>query len=240
MYLSSRSLSSGYIDDTVFFELEEVEGEKYLNTYDLVRVNEDGSLVYLGRANRYFINNDGVRFDAGLIERGISAEPGIEACGLVPEYNKGLHDTVPILYVTPTVQGRRGVDRVRKALISVFIHDDLFKDSNLPAQCVIAEDLPVNNSGKVDVHKILSDRVEGEKYRIDPIKRDGKLVDIRLVNTAFLQYFDEAGVPEELQEDNDKRVRVYVRGSQGPNRRDGDEEDFSLFDMIGDVVSWLF
>ena len=55
LYLNSPSVSSGKIDDTVFFELEEVDGEKYLCTYDLVTVNEDGSLTCCGRANRYFV-----------------------------------------------------------------------------------------------------------------------------------------------------------------------------------------
>ena len=84
MFMNTPSVSCGRIDDNVIFELEEIDGEKYLNTYDVVTVGEDGALFYTGRMNKFFVNNQGVRFDAGLVERAVSAQPGIESCGMVP------------------------------------------------------------------------------------------------------------------------------------------------------------
>ena len=49
--------------------IEEEDGKRWLNTFDLVDVNEDGSLTYVGRMNKFFINNEGVRFDAIHIDR---------------------------------------------------------------------------------------------------------------------------------------------------------------------------
>ena len=69
----TSSVSCGRIDDNEIFELEEIDGEKYLNTYDVVTVGEDGALFYTGRMNKFFVNNQGVRFDAGLVESAVSA-----------------------------------------------------------------------------------------------------------------------------------------------------------------------
>ena len=35
--------------------------------------------------------------DAGLVETALISRPGIEACGLVPYFNKLVHDTLPVL-----------------------------------------------------------------------------------------------------------------------------------------------
>ena len=152
LFLSTPSLSSGRIDDRVFFTLDEIDGEKYLNTYDLVTVNEDGSLTCIGRANKYFVNNEGVRFDAGLVETAVSAQPGIISCGLAPFYDKALHDTVPVLYVHAEGNHAAAIRTTRQALINVFIKDNKIVETNLPGQCVITNHIPLTTTGKVDVY----------------------------------------------------------------------------------------
>lgn len=180
LFLSTPSLSSGKIDGRVFFTLDEIDGETYLNTYDLVTLNDDGSLTSAGRANKYFINNDGMRFDAGLVETAVSAQPGIEACGFAPVYDKELHDTVPVLYVSTAGNSADSVSTVRRALGNVFLKDSRFADSNLPVQCVITEEIPFTATGKVDTHRISGDGVNGARYKVKPIRKKGRLVEILL------------------------------------------------------------
>ena len=202
LYLNSPSVSCGKIDDTVFFELEEIDGEDYLCTYDLVTVNEDGSLTCCGRANRFFINNEGIRFDAGIVETSIGAQPDIESCAIVPAYDKMLHDTMPVLYVKTVPKGPLAEKAVHQALYNVFVRDGKYAESNLPSQCVIAEKLPFNGSGKVSIYEIQQNGVTGGRhYRIDPIRIDGKLVDVKLMPVAKEFAFGNYGVPEELMQD---------------------------------------
>ncbi|MBQ7424799.1 MAG: AMP-binding protein, partial [Lachnospiraceae bacterium] len=99
LLLNSPTMSTGKLGDTVFFKLENVDGADYFNTNDLVRINDDGSLTCIGRSNQFFVNNAGVRFDAGLVQTAITSQPGVRACGLAPEFHKTLHDNIPVLYV---------------------------------------------------------------------------------------------------------------------------------------------
>ncbi|MDO5133382.1 MAG: AMP-binding protein [Eubacteriales bacterium] len=180
LLISSPSVSSGAFNGTTFFELEEIDGEKYYNTYDLVTVNEDGSISCIGRMNKYFVNNEGIRFDAGLVEAAVGAEPNIETCGLAPVYDKMLHDTVPVLYVRTAAGAGRDVEVVRKALCNVFIRDNKLEETNMPEQCVITKNIPCSASGKVDVVRISKGEVSGRKYRIKPVRRGGRVVDLIL------------------------------------------------------------
>ena len=210
LFLSSPSVSSGKIDDKVFFTLDEINGEEYLNTYDLVTVNEDGSLSCIGRANKYFVNNEGVRFDAGLVETAVSAQPGIISCGLAPAYEKTIHDTIPVLYVHAEGNPAAAMRTVRQALLNVFIKENRIVETNLPGQCVITDHIPMTLTGKVDVHAIIKEGVKGPVYMVTPIRRQGKLFDIGLVpvpkkadNLAVL-----SGMPDELHFGKDLRQAV--------------------------------
>ena len=202
LLLSSPTMSSGKLDDTVFFELDKINGKNYFNSHDLVRVNEDGSLTCIGRSNHYFVNNAGVRFDAGLIETAVTSQPGVRACGLAPEFHKMLHDNVPVLYVEMTDTGVGKLATLHKALVQVFIKDELISDTNLPSQCVFVERMPLNSSGKVDAKKLASGTVKGDRFSVKPVTVEGKLLDILLVPAAEGELATMgAGIPQELEGD---------------------------------------
>lgn len=181
LYLSSPSLSSGRLDGELLFELDEIDGEKYLNTHDLFRVREDGALYYLGRENRFFVNQQGVRFNAGLVERAVSAQKGIKGCGVAPVMNKKIHDTEPVLYAETDRPGTGGYRVVARALEQAYITDGLIEKSALPARCVLTDAIPRNMTGKVDVHKILDGRVYGLSYKVEGVYENEKLKEIKLI-----------------------------------------------------------
>ncbi len=201
LYLSSSTMSSGRLEDTVFFELEKVDGEEYFNTNDLVRVNGDGSLTCIGRSNQFFVNNAGVRFDAGLVENAMTAQPGIAACGVVPEFHKMLHDNVPTLYVE-TSNGRNEPGVVRGALIQVFIKDGKLADTNLPSMVVLVDSIPRNSGGKVDTKRLSSGMVEGKRYNVKHVKLNDRIEDILLLPAPEGESATTSGgLPEELEND---------------------------------------
>lgn len=199
--ISAPTMSSGKLDDTVIFELEKIDGEDYFNSNDLMRVNEDGSLTCIGRSNKLFVNNAGIRFDVGLVENAVAAQPGIAACGIAPEFHKILHDNVPVLYVE-TSSGADGLSTLRKALMQVFITDGKLADTNLPSQCVLTDHIPLNSGGKVDSRRLASGSVEGERYNVKHISLNGKINDIILLPVPKEESGGlSGGIPEELEDD---------------------------------------
>lgn len=202
LYIHSDSITSGKIDDNVFYEIEDIDGVPYICTYDVVHVNEDGSLSCRGRANRYFVNNDGVRFDAGIVETMIQAEPGIEAAAVIPWYDKLVtHDTVPILYVQPVEKDDVAASAkvLTQALVNVFVKNEKEKETNLPMQCIIANDLPRNANGKIDIFRITQEDVPGQRYIIRSQREVGILKDIKLEPVTDLETGIANGeVPKEL------------------------------------------
>jgi len=178
LYISSDSISSGRIGDKVFFETEKIDGRPYICTYDLVSTPGDGSLTYAGRMNRFFVNNEGIEFSAGIIETAVSRQEGIEACAIVPKYDKKSYDTVPVLYVQTDSAGVRAKRIVRNALLQTFGDKEDFDPGRLPKECVITDSIPYNATGKVDVNLITKGYVNGKAYTVEGICRDGRLTGI--------------------------------------------------------------
>lgn len=231
MYLSSPSVSSGRLGDMVLFEPEKVDGDKYLNTYDLVTAGEDGSLYYAGRVDKYFVNNEDVRFESGLLETALSKEEGITACGVAPVFNKVIYDTVPVLYVETKKRGPEAVEAVRKALYNVYVRDDLDSKSSLPSGCVITKEIPFNAAGKVDVSRILKEEVKGRRLVISPVRRDGKLRDVLLAPAGAADNQLMFTVPDEFKKD----ARDHLRTIAGTALDGGCAEGGPL----EDVFKWI-
>ncbi len=203
LYISSDSISEGKIGDESFFEPEMIDGVPYICTNDVVGVNKDGSLRWQGRANRFFVNNEGIRFNAGLVESQVAAEPGIEACAVVPWFDKIMtHDTVPVLYVqTAADRGKEPAAIVKDALMNVFINNGKAEETNLPVQCVMVDQIPHNANGKVDIYKITGGGVTGARYVIRPVKWNGALKDVLLEYDADeSNSVGNGAIPDELSQ----------------------------------------
>lgn len=198
LFISSPSVSSGRIDGRSFFDLRDTCDGMYLNTYDLVDAGADGYLRYAGRMNRYFVNNEGIRFDAGLIEAALSAQPGIESCCITPGYDKTMHDTIPVLNVTVSAGDESPAGVIEEALRAVFIEGGLIRDTNLPGQCRIADRLPMSDTGKPDARRIAGGGVKGRLYCVRPERPDGVLKDIELVPFRDAPGL-RSGLPDELE-----------------------------------------
>lgn len=139
----------------------------------MVRVNEDGSFSYAGRADTYFVNNDGIRFEAGQVETQMSLQRGIDKCAVVPVLDKRIHDTVPILYLVVEKSVRqmdKAAEIVRTALENLYTAGGSLEGTIVPSQFVLVDEIPCNANGKIDIFRITRERLEGTAYDIIPVR----------------------------------------------------------------------
>ena len=183
LYLRSDAMTCGRLDDQVIVKTEMVFGREYVCSNDYVSVDDTGKITYLGRANRYFINNDGIKYEAGRVETEIARQTGIESCGVVPVYVHILHDNIPMLCVQPVAHDGTAPEVIRQALTKVFAVDRTLAPDQLPHRAMIVDELPRNANGKIDVFRIQRGEVSGRQYKIEAIKRRGRISGILLAPT---------------------------------------------------------
>ena len=184
LYLRSDAMTCGTIDGRETVKTEEINGKRYVCSNDVVSIDETGKIWFKGRANRYFINSEGRKYDAGRVENEISRQKDIEGCCVAPVYIKLMHDNFPMLCVKPRCEGYAAAETVRLMLIKVFAIDKALEPDQLPERVLIADELPRNANGKIDLFKISSGEVKGMQYRVQAVRVNDEIKDILFIPIA--------------------------------------------------------
>ena len=206
-YKLSETRSKNELDGTVLFDYTEIDGKLFLCTNDLVRVNEDGSLSFAGRADKYFVNNEGKKFDSGVVDLHMAAHPAVDRCAVVPVMEKRIHDTVPVLYVIPAEKGPGAAEAVRGAFVDVYVKEKKIAPDNLPTQFMLVEEIPLNANGKLDIFRITRERLGGDAYDLIPVFTDGALTDIRTKHVEHVNSMTGGTLPKGME--NNSAYNVF-------------------------------
>ena len=180
LYLSSQSMASPMLDGKEVIKMETINRKPYVCTNDQVRVDKDGRITYLGRANRFFLRDEGRKYESGKVEAEFNRLPYIENCGIVPVFLKRVHESLPMLVVKTLDNAGEPKELILQALKQIFIEEKTLPEDHIPSQVMLAETLPVNASGKVDLFHLNRDKVSGEEYEVEPVYKKGKLSDFKL------------------------------------------------------------
>lgn len=181
LYLSSPSVATLTLDGRGVVPYEIIGRKPYICTNDLARLEPDGKLTFLGRANRFFLNEEGRKYEAGRVETEFARQAGIESCCVAPVYVKTTHDNIPMLCVKLLESGEGAEGLICKALRQVFLVEKSLGMENVPSRVMIAEELPRNGNGKIDLYKIGRGEVEGRVYTVETVRLLGKSMDFKLV-----------------------------------------------------------
>ena len=180
LYLTSPSVAAPQLDGRDVIKVEMIDRKPYVCTNDLVRVDPDGRITYLGRANRFFMRDEGRKYESGRVEAEFSRLEDIESCAIVPVYYKIQHDTIPMLCVAIMDGAGDPKDVVLGALRQVFIDEKTLPEDDIPSRVMLAESLPRNANGKIDLYRLNQGDVSGDVYTVDPVREQDQLSDFNL------------------------------------------------------------
>ena len=156
---------------------------------------------YLGRATRFFLNEEGRKYDSGRVETEFSRLKDIENCAIVPVLHKMHHDTVPMLCVQTVNSAGMPRDVILKALRQVFIEKKLLSEEYIPCQVMLVEKFPLNSNGKIDLYQLGHGKVSGDMYTVEPVRSQEQLSDFRLIPCEAGQTDVIAQILEGMSED---------------------------------------
>lgn len=181
LYLRSDAMTCGCLDGKELVKRETVKGREFICSNDLVQMDADGRITYLGRANRFFLNSNGIKYEAGRVETAFSGQEGIESCGVIAAYSKTTHDNIPMLCVKPLVNDETAEEVIRSAFLKIFVKDRSLSPTNMPLRVLIAEELPRNPNGKLDVCRIGKGDLPGKRYSVETEGPPTAPTDVRFV-----------------------------------------------------------
>ena len=188
LYLTAPSMAAPKLDGKDVIKVEIIDRKPYVCTNDLVRMDPDGRITYLGRANRFFMREEGRKYESGRVETELSRFEDIEGCGIVPVYYKIQHDTIPMLCVKTMDGAGEPKDVVLQVLRRAFIEEKTLPEDDIPSRVMLVEELPRNANGKIDLYQLSQGQVTGDIYTLEPVREQDQLSDFSLT-----PFEDESG-----------------------------------------------
>ncbi len=234
MYLRSDAMTCGELDGKEIVKLEKIAGKKFICTNDYVSMDEDGKITYMGRANRYFINNDGIKYESGRVEAEFSRQQGIESCGIVPVFEKLVHDNLPMLCVKVSAKTVAPVEAVRIALVNLFINEKTLAADQIPDKVMIVKKMPKNVNGKVDIFKLTNGEVSGPRFKVKLVKACGDLKDIVLKPIAVKKDSMMQDVIKSLTKDMMESTSSYNKLNSN-SREENQMKQMNPFDYFNNM-----
>lgn len=234
LYKQSETRPSNMLDGEVLFEYTQIDGMDYICTNDLVRVNEDGSISFAGRADHYFVNNEGREFNAGIVDTNMALQPAIDRCAVVPVMEKRIHDTVPVLWVVPARKGSGAAEAVRKAFVDVYVKEKKIGFDNIPTQFMLVDDIPLNPNGKLDIFRITRERLQGDAYDLIPVMKNGELTDIEMKHKENVNSMTGGTLPEGMENNSAYNIFEFFNMDSDDNGSDS----FKPFRKINPLKPW--
>ena len=102
LYLSGKGVALGYVNreeltQDAFTSLAQLQGERAYKTGDLVRINPENQMEYLGRVDKQ-VKIGGVRIEPGEIESLLARHPGLQMAVVEVQQNQIQHSAQDIQY----------------------------------------------------------------------------------------------------------------------------------------------
>ena len=237
LYLNSPAIATLSLDGKDVVKAEFIDDVPYICTNDLVHVDTDGKINFLGRAGRYFINEDGKNFDAGRVENEFAGMPDIESCCIVPVYIKTTHDNIPMLCVKMNTEMECSKDAFLRILKQIYIDEKKLGADNIPVRVKIVYEMPRNGNGKIDLYKLGSEEVGGFVYTVEVKKKKGLVHNFKLVPyedgpaDMIKEVFD--GLSAELKESLPHNNMIKFKEEQKMGNTNNFFEGFNAMNQMG-------
>ncbi|HCC0380598.1 TPA: amino acid adenylation domain-containing protein [Legionella pneumophila] len=154
LYISGVGLAQGYLNNPVltqasFIDNPYLPGEKMYRTGDIVRWNQEGELLFLGRKDDQ-VKLRGIRIELGEIQHHLLAHPNIHDAVVVCEKVDCLDHRMVVFLIANNKQTKIG-----SAELKSFLKNRL-PDYMIPEHYLWLSAFPIKENGKIDKEKLLS------------------------------------------------------------------------------------
>ena len=170
LVISSGAVSPGILDGKVIVPHKEYNGESYIFTRDIARMDRNGVMTFLSRSDRSITRFDGYKIKPYEVENIIKGYPDVQHCILSPVYDSEKFGNVAIADIVlqdsrvPTREEQ--VKLVEKLIQTQFINNADVSARQIPAWFRFRERLPLTLNSKVDYNALTKEPLTGNEVAV--------------------------------------------------------------------------
>jgi len=170
LIISSKAITPGILDGKVIVPHKEYNGESYIFTRDIARMDRNGVMTFLARSDRSITRFDGYKIKPYEVENTIKAYPDVQYCIISPVYDSEKFGNVAIADIvlqSNMVPPREEQVKIVEQLIQAqFINNSDVSARQIPAWFRFRESLPLTVNSKVNYNALTKEPLSGDEVEV--------------------------------------------------------------------------
>lgn len=171
LIISSGSVTPGILDGNTIVPHKEYDGESYIFTRDIARMDRNGAMTFLSRSDRSITRFDGYKIKPYEVENIIKSYPDIQYCIVSPLYDSQKFGYVSVANVVlrdGIIPPREAQVKLIKELIQkCFISNEMVSARQIPAWFRFRCNLPLTTNSKVNYVALAKEPLQGDEIEVD-------------------------------------------------------------------------
>lgn len=170
LIISSGAVTPGILDGKEIVPHKEYNGESYIFTRDIARMDRNGVMTFLSRSDRSITRFDGYKIKPHEVENIIKRYSEIQYCIISSVYDSEKFGNVAIADIVlqdnsiPTREEQ--VNLVEKLIQNQFINNPDVSARQIPAWFRFRENLPLTVNSKVNYNALAKEPLKGDEVAI--------------------------------------------------------------------------
>lgn len=165
LIISSGVVTLGILDGNVIVPHKEYNGENYIFTRDIARMDRNGVMTFLSRSDRSITRFDGYKIKPYEVENIIKGYPDVQYCIISPVYDSKKFGNVTIadivLQDNNISRREEQVKLVEKLIQMQFINNANVSARQIPVWFRFREKMPLTANSKVDYNALAKEPLTG-------------------------------------------------------------------------------
>lgn len=183
LVVSSPAVTSGMLDNNVIVPHYDLNGNSYIRTRDLVRMNRDGIFMFEARKDRSFTRFDGYKIKPFAIEKVIEENKAVKYCKITSYYSEPNKGLMPIAHIVLNNDAETiGKQEIIKQIIDEqFINNPNMSSRQIPTKWRIRQSMPLTANSKVNFNALLQEGVDGSEVAVDIEETNLSVGEIKII-----------------------------------------------------------
>ena len=167
--ISCPNLTVGKLGDRVVIPKYKMDGNYYIRTKDLVKIDRDGVFYFDDRKDRAFCRVDGYKIKPHEIESVISTNKYIENVKIVSYYDERKNGYMPKCFVILKEEFKNmNLEEVVKDIVyKTIIQNPYMSSRQIPSKFKFVDSFPITKNNKVDFKKMSNEELDGIEVSVD-------------------------------------------------------------------------
>jgi len=170
LIISSGAVTPGILDGKEIVPHKEYNGESYIFTRDIARMDRNGVMTFLSRSDRSITRFDGYKIKPYEVENIIKAYPDVQYCIISPLYDSEKFGNVAIadivLHGNVIPSRPEQVAFVKKLIQAQFVNNTDVSARQIPAWFRFRESLPLTVNSKTDYNALAKEPLSGQEIAV--------------------------------------------------------------------------